>query len=389
MADTDHMADTTEPHPTDTWCLIAGGGTAGHVVPGLAVARALVERDHPAGSIHFLGAERGSETTMVPAAGFGLTVLPGRGLNDRRIDLANLVAAVGIVRGVGRGIRVVRARRPAVVLSLGGYAAVPGVIGAAIWRVPIVVTEQNARASLANRLAGRFAKACAVPDADTDLPRAVVTGNPVRPEMLDAALAAADPAARDEARSELGVPSGASLIAVQSGSLGARSVNRAVIAMVERLRQRPDIAVHHVIGRRDWQTEHAPPPAIDGGRITYRAVEYEERTDRLLAAADLFIGRAGASTVAELAVVGVPSILVPLPIAPRDMQRTNAQMLERVGAAVIVSDADLTPERLTDQVEQMLTDPQQLRARAAAARTVGFPDAAAHVAALCEEHARG
>lgn len=381
---------TEPPSPTDRpWCVIAGGGTAGHVVPGLAVARELVGRGHPASTIHFLGSERGAETSMVPDAGFPLVVLPGRGLNDRRIDLDNLRAAWGILRGVVRGIGIIRRARPSVVLSLGGYAAVPGVVGAALWRVPVVVTEQNARASLANRLAGRVARACAVPARGTDLPRAVVTGNPVRPEIVAAGEVARDPDRRAALRAELGVPPDALCVLVQSGSLGARSVNRAVIGMVEQLADRSDVVVHHVIGRRDWGTEHAPSPRLGSDGLVYDPVEYEDRTDLWMAAADLFVGRAGASTVAELAVVGLASVLVPLPIAPRDAQRANAEMLVEVGAARIVADGELDAARLRSLVEELTADRAALASMGAAARGAGFPDAAARVADLCEEHARG
>ncbi|MDZ7677130.1 MAG: UDP-N-acetylglucosamine--N-acetylmuramyl-(pentapeptide) pyrophosphoryl-undecaprenol N-acetylglucosamine transferase [Acidimicrobiales bacterium] len=376
--------------PTPTWAMIAGGGTAGHVIPGLSVAAELVRRGHSPDSIHFLGSARGVEVEMVPEAGFAVSVLPGRGLNSRRLDLANLVAVVGLVRATLAGIGIVRRHRPAVVLSLGGYAAVAGIIGAAVWRVPVVVTEQNARGSLANRLAGRFAKTCAVPFEGTDLPRAVVTGNPVRPEIVEAADAAADPTRRSAIRRELGVPEGSTLIAVMSGSLGARSVNRAAIAMVERLADRGDLVVHHVVGRRDWQSEHAPAPVLGAeAAIDHRSFEYESRADRLLAAADLFIGRAGGSTVAELAVVGVPSILVPLPIAPRDAQFHNAEALVQAGAAIRITDAECTGERLVELVEELLDDPATLPAMAASARQVGHADAAGRVAALCEEHALG
>lgn len=372
-----------------TWCVIAGGGTAGHVVPGLAVAHALVERGHDPETILFLGSARGAEVTMVPDAGYPLEVLPGRGLNGRRLDLANLRAAWGIVRGVIRGLGIIRRHRPAVLLSLGGYAAVPGVVGAALWRVPIVVTEQNARASLANRLAGRVARACAGPTDATDLPRLVVTGNPVRSEIVAAGEIAADPAARSALRAELGVADDALLILVQSGSLGARSVNQAVIGWVEAAAaDRPDVVVRHVIGRRDWQTEHAPTPEVRDG-TTYDPVEYEDRTDRWMAAADVFVGRAGASTVAELAVVGVASILVPLPIAPRDAQRANAEVLVEVGAARIISDRDLDPARLGEVLDDLIADRDALAEMGQSARVAGHPDAAARVAELCEAHARG
>ena len=371
------------------WLLVAGGGTGGHVYPGLTIVDAAIERDHPPSTIHWMGSRIGVETELVPAAGLTLTALPGRGLNDRRPNLANLKAVVGLLRAGVSGVFEVRRRRPAVVLSLGGFAAFAGIAGAVLWRVPLVVAEQNAVASLTNRLAGRFARACAVSFEDTDLPRAVLTGNPVRAEVVAAAEVARDPQSRAVARSDLGVAEGQTLIAVMSGSLGSRVVNQAVIGMVERLGERSDVAVRHVIGRRDWQTDHAPAPeGIDPGSSVYRAVEYEDRPDRLLAAADLFIGRAGASTVAELAVVGVASILVPLPIAPRDAQRRNAEPFVRAGAAQVLDDQDCTPERLAALVAELVDEPQQLASMADAARSLGRPDAAARVVDLLEEHAR-
>jgi UDP-N-acetylglucosamine--N-acetylmuramyl-(pentapeptide) pyrophosphoryl-undecaprenol N-acetylglucosamine transferase len=380
---------TEVPGTDSVWCVVAGGGTAGHVLPGLAVCEALVSRGHDRATLHVIGSARGAETTLVPAAGIALTTLPGRGLNDRRINLANLLAAWGIVRGVVAGIGAVRRLRPSVVLALGGYAAVPGVVGAMIWRVPVVVSEQNARASLANRLAGRVARACAVPSPATDLPRAVVTGNPVRPAIVEASALASDPQRRTALRHSLGVAPDRSLILVQSGSLGARSVNRATIEMVERLAGRDDLHVHHVVGRRDWGTEHAPAPRLgDDAAIHYESVEYEEHTDDLMSAADLFIGRAGASTVAELAVIGLGSILVPLPIAPRDAQRANAHLLADVDGAIVVDDEALDGESLSALVVDLMADPERLTEMARAARSVGRPDAADAVAALCEEHAR-
>lgn len=379
----------TEPS-SPVWCVVAGGGTAGHVLPGLAVCAALEARGHPPGSLHVIGSARGAETSLVPAAGISLTTLPGRGLNARRVDLANLKAAWDIVRGVVQGVGVVRRLRPSVVLALGGYAAVPGVVGAMLWRVPVVVTEQNARASLANRLAGRVARACAVPTEGTDLPRAVVTGNPVRPEIVSAGEVAADAGRRRALRDRLGVEPDRRLVLVQSGSLGARSVNLATIAMVERLAARHDLHVHHVVGRRDWGTEHAPPPRLpDGAGITYVPVEYEEHTDDLMAAADLFVGRAGASTVAELAVVGLGAVLVPLPVAPRDAQRANAMMLADVDAAIVVDDDALDGDSLTELVVDLVDSDGRLTQMAESARSIGRPGAADAVAALCEEHARG
>lgn len=383
-------ADRRHDDGPRTWLVIAGGGTGGHVIPGLAVADELVARGHPRTDILWMGSEIGMEVDAVPAAGYELVALPGRGLNARRLDLANIKAAVGIVRASLRGIGLVRRRRPAVLLALGGYASVAGVVGAVLARVPIVVAEQNAVASFANRLAGRVAKACAVSFEGTDLPRAVVTGNPLRASFADAMATAADPARRSAARAALGVGDDQALVLAMSGSLGSRTVNQAVIGMVERLHHRADLVVHHVVGRRDWHTEHAPEPELPpGAMVDYRAVEFEDHPDRLLAAADLFVDRAGATTVAEVAAVGVPSILVPLPIAPRDAQARNAEPFVEAGAAIVLADHDCDAPSLTAVVEPLLDDRARLATMATAARALGRPDAAARVADLVEEHARG
>ena len=163
---------STDQVPTEV--VVAGGGTAGHVLPGIAIARELVERGHAPGSVRFVGSERGIEARLVPEAGFPLTLLPGRGI-QRKVSLANVGAAFGIVVGVLRAVRLVRRWRPKVVVVLGGYASVPCAVAALIWRVPVVVAEQNARAGAANRLASRWAKAlpsaagCAPPGTKTKI----------------------------------------------------------------------------------------------------------------------------------------------------------------------------------------------------------------------------
>ena len=376
-----------------TFACIAGGGTAGHLLPGMAVAEALVARGHERSTIHFVGGSRGPETTLVPEAGFPLTALAGRGIT-RKVSFASLAAAFGVARGVVSGIGLIRRLRPQVVVVLGGYAAVPCTIGAILWRVPIVVMEQNARAGAANRLAGRFAKAAAVPFDDTDLPRRVLTGNPVRPEIL----AVDRQRDRATARDELDLPSDRVVLAVFSGSLGSRRINTAVRLLSERWAGRSDLAIHHVVGARDWDAELADPsmsttPTLDTGApagvgLDYRRVRYEDRMPLLLSAADLAICRAGGSTVAELAVVGLGAVLVPLPIATRDHQTANAAPLVRAGAAVVVADDELDVDRLEAVLTPLLSEPGRLDAMAAAARTLATPDAAERVADLVEEHAR-
>lgn len=363
--------------------LFAGGGTGGHVQPGLAVARALVERGRPVSDIAFLGSERGIETTLVPEAGFALEVLPGRGI-PRSLSLEAFRSVVGIIRGVVRGIGVVRRRRPAVVVALGGYAAVPGIVGAVLWRVPLVVLARDARVGAADRLGGWFAKASAVPFEGTDLPRAVVTGAPLRPEIL----AVDRRGDRDAARAALEVPGDRLVLAVFTGSLGSRRVNEAVRGLVARWATRADLAVYHVIGRRDWDEWLAARPDPPVGGLWYRCVAYEDRMANLLAAADVAVTRAGGATVAELAQVGLPAVLVPLPIATRDHQTANAAALVGVGGAVVVPDAELDTDRLVRELTPLVDDAERRTAMGEAAATLARPDAADRVAALVEEHAR-
>lgn len=365
-----------------TWALIVGGGTAGHVLPGIAVAAELTRRGHASSSIHFVGAERGIESRLVPEAGFGITLLPGRGI-QRRITVANIGALWGLTRAVFKALALVRRRRPAVVLALGGFASVACTLAAVVWRVPLVIADQNARAGASNRLFGRFAKACAVPFADTDLPNLVVTGNPVREEILEAARSR-DPVA---ARRSLGLPVDRTVIVAFAGSLGSRRLNEAVIGAVGEWSDRSDLAVHHVIGTRDWDSRISPE--VNG--IHYQAVPYEERMATVLEAADLAICRSGGTTVAELTVMGLPSVLVPLPIATRDHQRANAAELVKVGGAVLVSDDEFDTSRLVGEVDGILGpdgDRTRLEQMSAAAGRLGHPDAAEAVADLIETHAR-
>lgn len=363
------------------FAIIAGGGTAGHVHPGIAVARALVDRGHDPTSILYVGSERGIEHELVPPAGFDLVTLPGKGI-PRSISLAALRAGASLLRGVVRGIGLLRRERPRVVLSLGGFAAVPCAIAARIRGVPVVIHEQNAVPGAANRLIARWAKACAVSFAGTDLPDAVVTGNPVRPEMLTVDRAAT----RDDARARLGIDDDRTLIVATGGSLGALRINRATISAAALWSDRKDLSVRHVVGQRDWD-ELADDRAAIEGDIDYVAVEYEHDMPTVFAAADLIVSRAGASTTAEIAVVGVPSILVPLPGAPGDHQTANAAALVDAGAARLVPDAELDGARLVEEVAAVLATSDGLPSMEAAARTVGRSDAADRVAQLLEDHA--
>ncbi len=386
--------------PEGCFALVAGGGTAGHLQPALAIAEALVARGHDRATIAFLGSERGQDATTLAGRGFPVTLLPGRGVvrSFAPRDLArNARSAYELAVAVVRGIGTVGRMRPRVVVAVGGYASLAGAAGALVHRVPLVLVNVDAVPGAANRVFGRFARASAVGWEGNPLPRAVVTGTPVRPE-----IAAADrtPAGRSAARRLLGLPEDRAVVAVFGGSLGARRINRALDGAVARWADRDDLAIYHIVGRRDW-TDYCADPAAErvppaGARDTVAdpaglslvRVPYEQRMAAVYAAADVVVCRAGAMTVAELAAAGAPAVLVPLPGAPGDHQTANARVLERAGAAVLVPDGDCTAVGLTGTVEALLADPDRLRTMAAAAKAVGRPDAADAGAAVVEANAR-
>ncbi len=376
---------------TRRYALVAGGGTGGHLVPALAVARALGE-GRETGAVELVGARRGLDAELLAGQGVPVTLLPGRGI-VRRVDgrsvLANVGALVGLAAAVVGALVVVVRRRPAVVVAMGGYACVPTAVAAAALGVPVVLVNVDAVPGAANRLVGRFARAAAVAFEGTALPRSVVTGAPVRDVVVEGAHP--DAAARARALDTLGIPAGRLVVAAVGGSLGSRRLNEAVLGLAELWASRTDVAIYHVVGRRDasWAAQAATRLAQRSPEgVWYVQVPYEEHMTRFYQAADVVVARAGANTVAELAVVGVPAILVPLPGAPDDHQRANAAVLERVGAAVVLSDAECTGPRLATEIDALASSAGRLESMAAAAAGVGRPDAVAAVAALARSYAR-
>jgi UDP-N-acetylglucosamine--N-acetylmuramyl-(pentapeptide) pyrophosphoryl-undecaprenol N-acetylglucosamine transferase len=354
--------------------LITGGGTGGHVYPALAVADELVRRGRDRRTVRFVGARRGLEATAVPAAGYAIDLLPGRGIR-RSLTPRAIVANVGAVAGLAgaflRAIGLVHRRRPRVVLGVGGYASAPCVVAARLRRVPAVVHEQNAAPGIVNRLAVRLGARAAASLPDTTLSGAVLTGNPVRAEIAAVVRApVADPA----------------LVVVVGGSLGARTLNDAALALYDRWRARSDVSVRHVSGPRDHERCAAELAALraETDRLDYVLVPYEDDMARDYRDATLFVCRAGAVTCAELTVTGTPAVLVPLPGAPADHQTRNAEALRDAGAARMITDPDLDGAALDAMLDELLGAPELLATMSAAARRLGHPDAASRVADLVE-----
>jgi UDP-N-acetylglucosamine--N-acetylmuramyl-(pentapeptide) pyrophosphoryl-undecaprenol N-acetylglucosamine transferase len=373
---------------TNRYALMAGGGTAGHLQPALAIAESLVSRGHDRDTIEFVGSRRGQDRVALDGRGFPFTLLPGRGIARSlrpRVIAQNLGALAGLAVALVAALGLVARRRPRVVVSVGGYASLPASVGALVFGIPLVLVNVDAAPGVANRLLGRFARASAVGWPGTHLPRAVVTGTPVRPEIAAAGRSAED---RRAARRVLGLPEDRPTVVVFGGSLGARRINDAVLGLAERWHAREDRSIYQIVGRRDWETiESAILPIGPTGPVV--RVPYEERMATAYSAADVVVCRAGAMTVAELAAAGVPSVLVPLPGAPGDHQTANARVLERAGGAVLLADADCDAPRLAAMLDGLLSDLGALDAMGKAARSIGRPDAADAGAQVVEDHARG
>jgi UDP-N-acetylglucosamine--N-acetylmuramyl-(pentapeptide) pyrophosphoryl-undecaprenol N-acetylglucosamine transferase len=361
--------------------VLAGGGTAGHVEPAMAVADALRAID-PRVRITVLGTERGLETTLVPERGYHLELITPVPLPRKPTgDLARLPPRVW--RAVRETRAVLDMVDADVVIGFGGYVALPAYLAARGIpmirpRVPVVIHEANARAGLANRVGARTADRVLAAVTDSGLPRAEVVGIPVR-----ATLTALDrKALRAEARRHFGFAEDATVLLVFGGSQGAVSLNRAVAGAAAELAA-AGVSVLHAHGPKNALDLRTPEP----GDPPYLAVPYLDRMDLAYAAADLAICRSGAMTVAEVSAVGLPAIYVPLPIGNGE-QRLNALPVVDAGGGVVVADAALTPSRVAEEVGGLLGDPARLAAMTAAAAGVGHRDAAYVVAQAALDIAR-
>lgn len=358
--------------------VIAGGGTAGHVSPAIAVADRLREAG---ASVRFVGSSEGQEAELVPEAGYpfhGVAARPFRREVSLRSAAAPLVAlrSVGACRPLVRGVNVV--------LGVGGYASIPAVLAAWSLSVPVVLHEQNAIPGLATRFLARVAAAAAVSFPGTPLPgrlRVEVTGTPVRREILAVRARRAELAAT--ARQTFGLEEGRTTVVVTGGSLGALHLNRMLAGALPLLAGRSDLQVLALTGR---DHEHVVASAVDPAREPLvRTIPYLERMDLAFAVADLAISRAGSNTIHELTVCGIPAILIPYPHATGRHQEMNARALERAGAADVWLDADLTPEGFAERIEHLVDDERRRSSMARAAIAWAKPDADRRVAALVTE----
>ncbi|MFU8839142.1 MAG: undecaprenyldiphospho-muramoylpentapeptide beta-N-acetylglucosaminyltransferase [Nitriliruptoraceae bacterium] len=363
--------------------LLAGGGTAGHVFPAVAVARALTRLADDVTPV-FVGVEDRLEARLVPEAGFELVTIDAASI-PRRPSPALLAVPAALRRGIRACRELIVSRHAVAAVSFGGYVSFPLNRAAFREQLPTVIHEQNSVPGLTNRVAARWADRIAVTFPGS-VPRfryqerCVVTGNPVRSDVLQLDRAAR----RRDARQALGLDPERPTLLVFGGSQGARRINRAVVDAHGRWEGR-DLQVLHATGHagleaveRDWEEARSRHP--DGPAV--RTVGFLDDMAAAYAAADVVICRAGATSIAELTVLGIPSVLVPYPHATADHQRENAAALQRVGGAVLVEDDELDGASLVAAVAPLFDDATAARAMARAARAFGRPDAAEAVARL-------
>ena len=363
---------------------IAAGGTAGHINPALALAEELAARGH---QVEFFGQPKKLESTLVPQAGFPFNPIDVTGFDRSRPW--TLVSALWRMRAAQKTIgRHFGSERPDVAVGFGAYIELPLINWCHAQGIPCVIHEQNSVPGLANKTSAAKAKTVCVSlpvaiDAfggkvgpDTQI---VVTGNPVRQSVIRAD--------RAQGRRDLGIPEDATMLLVFGGSLGARHLNQGVAALKSKLLSRRDLYVIHSTGKGEYDSVVQELTLTQEESARWRVMPYIDRMGEALAAADLVLSRAGASSVAEIAALAVPSVLVPYPFATADHQTTNARYLVDAGAAVLLPDEKIDTPEFEDDLLGLVDDPARRQAMRDAARGLAQDKAALALADQVESAA--
>ncbi len=354
--------------------LIAGGGTGGHLFPGIALAEEVTTR-HPDNRVLFVGTTRGLEARVVPAAGFPLETIQVRGLKGMGL-LRSLQALAMLPLSFVASWRIVGRFKPDVVVGVGGYASGPVVLAAWLRGIATAIQEQNALPGVTNRILGKFVRAVfiAFEQARSAFParKTYLVGNPVRRKLMDNYLRSRPPVTDTRFR-----------LLVVGGSLGARGLNSRMLEALPHLgdlRERMDIV--HQTGAADL--ERVTAGYADAG-VKAEVVPFVEDMSAAYARASLVLCRAGATTVAELAICKKAAILVPFPFATDDHQAINAAALVEAGAALMFREAELTGERLAQELRRLASTPDRLQRMERAAGGLGRPEAARELVDVCAE----
>ena len=358
--------------------MISGGGTGGHIYPALTIYKTLETMVDA--NFLYVGTERGLESRIVPKEGIPFTTLPVQGL-QRKLSLDILVTAGKTLSSLWKANQLISDFKPDIVIGTGGYVCGPLLLAAALRGIPTLIQEQNVVPGITNKILSRFVDVVAVgyEEAAPHFPRAkkvIYTGNPVRPSVVTAN--------REEARAYFGLQEDQTAILVAGGSRGARSINTAMQAVHEHYKGREDIKIIHATGTDEYRRvcEGLGIPEEDVYSPTSHIVPYLDNMDMAMAASDMAIFRSGAIGLAELAVRGIPSILIPYPYAAADHQTFNAKAFVDAGASTMIVDKELNGTRLLQAVDAMLADQRCRKRMAEATLQLGKPEAAIEIAKL-------
>jgi UDP-N-acetylglucosamine--N-acetylmuramyl-(pentapeptide) pyrophosphoryl-undecaprenol N-acetylglucosamine transferase len=360
--------------------VIAGGGTAGHVNPALALAGTLTTDD-----VTFVGTDRGVEARLVPEAGLPLETIEVSGF-DRARPWAFPIVATRAARAVWQARKLLVQLQPDAVVGMGGYVSLPVCAAARLRGVPAVIHEQNIVLGLANKTCKPLVRRVAVSFEETledTGDKGVFTGNPVLPVFVTTGR----DAARAEGLKRFELDEDRKTLLVFGGSLGAQRINDAALGLARLWSDRSDLQVVHICGRAQEEPLRARMEEVEGPLI-YRLVPYVAEMVEAYAVADLALCRGGATTVAELCVFGVPSIIVPYPFHRDRQQERHGRVLEKHGAARVLMDADTHAESVARVTEELLRDEGALASMSRSARALGRPDAASALADVVHEVAR-
>jgi UDP-N-acetylglucosamine--N-acetylmuramyl-(pentapeptide) pyrophosphoryl-undecaprenol N-acetylglucosamine transferase len=352
--------------------MVAGGGTGGHIYPAIAIAREFIARDATR-KVVFVGTERGLEKTIVPKAGFPLEFINVAGLKGKGgLDLIKNLFRLPL--GFLDAWRVVGRHKPSVVFGVGGYSSGPVLVAAKLRGVPTIIHEANAFPGLANRVLARWVTTVAVA-FDEALPRmkrpdGVVTGNPIRKEFFDLGAKPRTPGARRR-------------VLIFGGSQGSRVLNDAMTgALLFLARHKDTLEIVHQTGPNELEKVRT---AYNQSAFTSaRVVPYLDPMADEIAAADVVVSRSGAMTVGELAAIGRAAILIPFGAATNNHQELNARVVERAGGAVVITEAELTPERLAGAIGEIVSNPERAARMGEATRTIATPEATKTIVDLIE-----
>ncbi len=353
--------------------VVAGGGTGGHLFPGIAIAEEFRKRDGAA-RILFIGTRRGLESRILPGLGYELRTVDIEGIKGR--GMRSLAALAKIPGSLVQALKILREFRPEIVIGVGGYASAPAVAAARLSGIRTAVAEQNALPGLTNRLLGRFADRVFLAFRDTGgwFPdsKVIITGNPVRAAFCR------------ENRPGPSAAGGPFTVLVFGGSQGARSINNTMVEAIRYLENTAGLKIIHQTGPADHERIAAAyGPALRAGGLQAEVLPFISDMASAYNAADLLICRAGATSIAEITACGKAAVLIPFPHAVNDHQTKNAQVLAEAGAARLIPERELSGEGLAKVILELCRDREKIAAMETRSRRLGNPDAAARIVDEC------